>query len=299
MSTDRPPQPAAQPQQPPDCEKCGRRKRQESKDVGNTEGTQESEETGFRWFNSISVKVQGLFGLNTEQEVSQKDIETQHENESENTQAYFNVCPNIHCEQHIEDNWDIRRWELRNNSESKLSEKDKIDKYMELKDDLLGYRMATNIGYEPSIDSPDFKSSEQTSEQADSTTATDSSPSSSTDETETATDQTATGVGDRVRQWWAENRVRQWVSSRSNNGTHTGTTESTNADTTNTQSNQNQSETDEQQTSLWEYSTDAQVGLSQGEVGQGTNDDYRGANTGMGSSTSKSEDFDNDRSNSL
>ena len=121
MAADRSTQPTAQAQQPPDCEKCGRRKQQELSELENTEGKQESEETGIRWFSSISVKVQRLFGLNAEQEVNQKDIETTNENEREKKQRYFNICPNVHCEQHLEDRWVLQRWELRNSLESKLT----------------------------------------------------------------------------------------------------------------------------------------------------------------------------------
>jgi hypothetical protein len=303
MATDRSAQPSPQAQQPPDCEECGTRKEYESRIFENAKGKQESEETGFRWMNSASAKVKGLFGLNVEQEVNQKDIETTNESKKGKVKRAFNICPNINCDQHIEDTWDIRSWELKKNSNSELTEKRKAIEHKKLKEEMLEDRRVTNEEYDLSVDSSDFKSSDQSSDQSDNANTTDSSSDSSTDESETTTDQTneATGFGDRVRQWWTENRVRQWVSGRSDNDTHTATTKSPDADTAGIQSTQNQSEeaTDKQQASLWEYSTNEQAALSEGEVGQGTNDDYRDINTGMGSSTSESEDFDNDRSNSL
>jgi hypothetical protein len=273
-----------------------------SAELGNTEGKQESEETGFRWMNSISVKAQGLFGMNVEQEVNQKDIETEHENESEKTRRVFNICPNLNCEQHIEDNWKIRAWELNKSSQSKESKRTKAEEYKKLKEEMLEDRIVTNIEYDINVDVADFELSEQTSEQSNNATITDRSTASSTDENETTNKQTdnSTGFSDRVRNWWADNRVREWVS-RGSDDTRSTTDDSTDTNTVpaDPQSTENQSkQTTNEQTSLWEYSADTQVELSEGTVGQQSNNDID-TGAGMSSSTSESEDFDNDCSNSI
>lgn len=293
MGTNQSPPPSPQAQQPLDCSECGTRKQHESRELMNTSGKKESEETGLRWLNTISTKVHGFFGLNAEQEVNQKEIETMSQTNTGKVQRDFDICPNINCEEHLEDRWAIRLWELTadpNLSSSNVS----IDKErMQLENEVKNYRNITNGKKKPSLDPSDFSSSNKTDKQSSDTDTNDTSTDSSNDK---STDESA-GFSDRVRSWWADNRVRQWVSGDSDD-TRSTTDDSTNADTTTATRSTQSTQTTNEQTSLWEYATDTKTDLSSGTVGQEHNDDID-TGSGMGSSTSESQDYDNDRSNSL
>jgi hypothetical protein len=289
MGTNQPSPSSPQGQQPLDCQECGARKEHESRELMNTAAKKESEETGFRWLNTISTKVHGLFGLNVEQEISQKDIETTSQTNTGRVQRDFNICPNLSCEQHLEDRWGIRLWELTADPNLNSSNVNMDRERMQLENEVEHYREVTTGKKKPSLDPSDFQSSDETSEQPNDTNADDTSTDSLSDK---QTDK-STGFRDRVRNWWADNRVREWVSRGSDDSTDTNTAPA------DSQSTENQSkQTTNEQTSLWEYSADTQVELSEGTVGQQSNNDID-TGAGMSSSTSESEDFDNDRSNSI
>jgi hypothetical protein len=295
------------PQQPPQCEECGQQKLPEEISLTDSSGRQISAKTGWSTKLILNTPLEslGLGGLSSENEMTLEGTETKSMNDTFTEKKTFLLCPNEECKEHINDVINVVGWKHRVHPTKKYSPnsvreeaKARLKMEQEINDieiDLSSEdreKSVTSKSGSPANDSATHTIDEQTNTVIDKSESHDGTASS-------ADGQTATGFSDRVRQWWTGNRVRQWVTGRSDNDTQTATTENTDSDAADLQSTQNHSETDEQQTSLWEYSTEAQAALSQGEVGQESNDDYRDINTGMGSSTSESEDFDNDRSNSL